>query len=281
MDEWIYYTDLYESHKKKKNKNNSAIIALLVIFIIIIICLFLFYYARRSSSTATVIDSPTCHDCESIDDIAYNAAAASAMAKRMQYDNFNEMKSANQDKIYYSDQLDPLVIGKLYQNTSDKRPIYTQRTAYGAPVWETQNISQYGKIGYREPRGLHEFNSSSYYKDVGVSPYIWRDGKQTNQNYDELMSSLQSYDANLYNNLAKEEYSSMQQEQNISNILKNMNAADDGVPQSWNLPSTPILNYNLNNNLNTDDYYGTEGVTPYVKDGIQTMFTPDHDPLMG
>jgi len=277
MDEWVFYTNLY----KKKKKNNSGIAIILVIFIIIIIiCIFLFYANARRNNTM-IIDSPTCDDCVDIVDIAGRSNKFNGPNQKTQYNNFNKIKNANQEKIYYSDQIDPLVIGKLYQTTSDRRPIYTQRTAYGAPVWETQDISQYGKVGYREPRGLHEFNSSSYYKDVGVSPYVWKDGKQTNQNYDELMSSLQSYDANLYNNLSKEEYSLAQQQENISNILNGIMAADDGVPQNWNLPSTPILNYNLNNNLNTNDYYGVEGATPYTKDGINTMFTPDHDPLMG
>jgi len=308
MDEWAYYMNVYQGHPRHK-KNNSAAIAILIILIIVIIIIFIFFLIRRNNMN--IIDSPTSNDCIDIDlllhnahnnnampnsampnsammnsamankFIANNAAANNAALQKQQYNNYNIMKNNNQDKIYYSDQLDPLVVGQLYENTSDRRPIYTQRTAYGQPVWETEEISKYGKVGYYAPRGLHEFNSSYYYKDVGASPYIWRDGQSTNQNYENLMSSLESYDANLYNNLSKEEYDINQKRENINNILNSIKSADDGIPQNWNLPSTPILNYNINNNLNTDDYYGTEGATPYTESGIRTMFTPDHSPLMG
>lgn len=295
MDEWAYYMDVYQGHPR--HKKNSAAIAILIILIIVIIIIFIFFLIRRGRAmNMNVIDSPTCDDCIDIDllhhnaanspytnihNAANNAAANAASLRKQQYDNYNIMKNNNQDKIYYSDQLDPLVVGQLYQNTSDKRPIYTQRTAYGQPVWETEEISKYGKLGYYAPRGLNEYNSSYYYKDVGASPYVWRDGKSTNQNYENLMSSLESYDANLYNNLSKAEYDINQKKENINNTLNSIKSADDGIPQNWNLPSTPILNYNINNNLNTDDYYGTEGATPYTGSGIRTMFTPDHSPLMG
>jgi hypothetical protein len=306
MDEWAYYMNVYQGHPRHK-KNNSAAIAILIILIIVIIIIFIFFLIRRNSMN--IIDSPTSNDCIDIDLLLHNAngtiankaaanraaangamankfitnnaAANSAALQKQQYDNYNIMKNNNQDKIYYSDQLDPLVVGQLYENTSDRRPIYTQRTAYGQPVWETEEISKYGKVGYYAPRGLHEYNSSYYYQDVGASPYVWKDGQSTNQNYEELMSSLESYDANLYNNLSKEEYDINQKRENINNILNSIKSADDGIPQNWNLPSTPILNYNINNNLNTDDYYGTEGATPYTGSGIRTMFTPDHSPLMG
>lgn len=306
MDEWAYYMNVYQGHPHHK-KNNSAAIAILIILIIIIIIIFIFFLIRKNNMD--IIDSPTSNDCIDIDlllhnahnnmpnnampnnamannamankFIANNAAANNAALQKQQYDAFNIMKNNNQDKLYYSDQLDPLVVGQLYENTSDRRPIYTQRTAYGQPVWETEGISKYGKVGYYAPRGLHEYNSSYYYQDVGASPYVWRDGQSTNQNYEELMSSLESYDANLYNNLSKEEYDINQKRENINTILNSIKSADDGIPQNWNLPSTPILNYNINNNLNTDDYYGTEGATPYTGSGIRTMFTPDHSPLMG
>jgi hypothetical protein len=298
MDEWDYYMNLYQRHPKHK-KNNSAVIAIIIILIIFIILIFIFFIARRN--TMNVIDSPTFDDCIDINYLlqphvrngqnarnirnasnAFNAQnARNAQNAHNAYNNYNIMKNNNQDRIYYSDQLDPLVIGNLYENTSDRRPIYTQRTAYGQPVWETEEISKYGKVGYYAPRGLHEYNSSYYYKDVGASPYIWRDGQSSNQNYENLMSSLESYDANLYNNLSKEEYDINQKKENINNILNSIKSADDGIPQNWNLPSTPILNYNLNNNLNTDDYYGIEGPMVYSGCGIRNMFTPDHDPLMG
>lgn len=276
MDEWTYYMNVYPRHKKK----NSAAIAIVIILIIFIVIVFIFFLMRYNNNNNTnVIDSPTCDDCIDIAALLDNNLLHNNSLHKQQYNIYNEMKNNNQDKIYYSDQLDPLVIGKLYENTLDRRPIYTQRTAYGQPVWETEEISKYGKVGYHAPRGLHEFNSSYYYKDVGASPYIWRDGKSTNQNYENLMSSLESYDANLYNNLCKGEYDINQKKENINNIFNSIRAADDGIPQNWNLPSTPILNYNLNN-LNTQDYYGIEGATPYTRDGIKTMFTPDHDPLM-
>ena len=109
------------------------------------------------------------------------------------------------------------------------------------------------------------------------------------------MNSLESYDGNLYNNIAKEEYDPNQTQKNVNTLANNIKSADDGIPQNWNLPSTPIINYNSNNQLSSKkygqqlansitppkDYYGHEGVTPSIQDGLQQMFIPDHDPLIG
>jgi hypothetical protein len=209
-------------------------------------------------------------------------ARENAAFNRETFDNYNDMKTGNINKLYYSDQIDPIITGQLFKEWNNRKPIYSQRTAYGAPVWETQNISRYGIIGYQAPRGLHEYNVDSYYKDVGVSPYIWRNGELTNQTYDQLAASMESFEPNLYNDVAKAEFDQRQENINIDNILNSINAADDGIPQNWVLPSTPILNYNINNadSQYGKDYYGEEGATPFTAAGITNMFTPDHDPLM-
>lgn len=51
---------------------------------------------------------------------------------------------------------------------------------------------------------------------------------------------------------------------------------DDGIPEEWRLPSTPIRWYKPRQR----DYYGPEGVRPYTA-GLFAPFTPDHDPLIG
>jgi len=283
MDIWAYYLAEY---KKKQTNKNGTIAAIIIILIVIILIIIILYYMKNKKNVRIAEcngkNCGSCGQCGMYDNVEDLIAKKNADAKRLEFDLFNEMKDKNLHKVYYSDQLDPLITGSLYNEWDNRKPIYSQRTAYGAPVWETQNISQYGVIGYQAPRGLHEYKSDSYYKDVGVSPYIWRDGELTNQTYDELAASMRSYDPNLYNDIAKEEYDQNQQRKNIDNILHSINAADDGIPQNWDLPSTPIINYNMNSiPLNYGrDYYGEEDATPFTADGISTMFTPDHDPLM-
>jgi hypothetical protein len=283
MDIWAYYLAEY----KKKQTNKSGIAAAIIIVLIIIVLIIVLYYIRRKKKNNVINlcnngQCGQCRNCGMYDNVEDLIAKKNADDKRLEFDLFNEMKDRNLHKLYYSDQIDPIITGSLYNEWDNRKPIYSQRTAYGAPSWETQNISQYGVIGYQAPRGLHEYRSDSYYKDVGVSPYIWRDGKLTNQTYDELAASMESYDPNVYNDIAKVEYDKNQQRTNINNILHSMNAADDGIPQNWNLPSTPIINYNMSAiplNIGSD-YYGEEGVTPFTADGLANMFVPDHDPLM-
>jgi hypothetical protein len=283
MDIWAYY--LTEYKKKQTHKNTitvGIIIALIVIFLIIVV-----YYIQLNKKNKKISNCNTgncghCGKCGMYENVEDLIAKKNANSKRLEFDLFSQMQDKNLHKVYYSDQLDPLITGSLYNEWGNRKPIYSQRTAYGAPAWETQNISKYGVIGYQAPRGLHEYKSDSYYKDVGVSPYIWQNGKLTNQTYDELAASMVSYDPNLYNNIAKAEYDQNQQRENINNILYSINAADDGIPQNWNLPSTPIINYNINNvPLNIGrDYYSEEGATPFTANGVESMFIPDHEPLM-
>jgi len=200
-----------------------------------------------------------------------------------------EAEQNNQiNKLYYSDQLDPVIVGNLYETYNNKKPIYTQRTSYGAPVWETQEISKFGKVGYTAPRGLSEYNSANYYKNVGVTNNIWRDGHLTNETYEQAMNDLNSFDADLYNNVATGD--------NLINEIQRQRAfADDGVPQNWNLPSTPLLSYAIKKDEcpteygeylkysiePKEDYFGVEGPTPYIPNGINNIFIPDHDPKIG
>jgi hypothetical protein len=50
---------------------------------------------------------------------------------------------------------------------------------------------------------------------------------------------------------------------------------DDGIPEEWQIPSTPIRWYGPEQR----DYYGPEGATPYSV-GLYSIQEPDHDPLM-
>lgn len=50
---------------------------------------------------------------------------------------------------------------------------------------------------------------------------------------------------------------------------------DDGIPEAWRLPSTPIRWYKPRQR----DYWGPQGLTPYVV-GLYALREPDHEPLM-
>ncbi len=51
---------------------------------------------------------------------------------------------------------------------------------------------------------------------------------------------------------------------------------DDGIPETWAFPSTPVRWYGPNKR----DYYGIEGPTVY-SEGLYSLREPDHDPLVG
>ena len=279
MDIWAYYVTAYQDKKKRHHNNIAAGIIIAIIVIIIIICIIIIIINKKRAILPLRLDENSCENYQHLKDLI---AKNKATDDRAQFDLYHQIEAKNRNKIYYSDEIDPIITGRLYREEDDRRPIYTQRTAYGTPVWETQNISKYGKVGYREPRGLEEYNSASYYADVGVAPYIWRDGRLSNQNYDESVASIKSYDPNLYNNISKGEYDVYQRQKNINGLAKEMIYADDGIPQNWNLPSTPILDYNRTGDLAHSnyggDYYSPGGPVPFTADGIATMFTPDHEP---
>ncbi|MFA6165780.1 MAG: hypothetical protein WC700_04130 [Gemmatimonadaceae bacterium] len=50
---------------------------------------------------------------------------------------------------------------------------------------------------------------------------------------------------------------------------------DDGIPEAWRLPSTPVRWYRPKQR----DYYGPEGPTVY-SEGLYAIAEPDHDPLV-
>jgi hypothetical protein len=51
--------------------------------------------------------------------------------------------------------------------------------------------------------------------------------------------------------------------------------ADDGIPENWRFPSTPVGWYRPRQR----DFYGPEGATPYAA-GLYELGEPDHDPKM-
>lgn len=52
--------------------------------------------------------------------------------------------------------------------------------------------------------------------------------------------------------------------------------SDDGIPENWNLPSTPLEFYAVVGG----DYYGAEGPTPYCGAGLEMTSVGDHRALM-
>jgi hypothetical protein len=50
---------------------------------------------------------------------------------------------------------------------------------------------------------------------------------------------------------------------------------DDGIPEAWRLPSTPVRWYRPRQR----DYWGPQGLTPYVV-GLYSLREPDHEVLM-
>lgn len=280
--DWTYYLDNYKEKKRHKH-NNGAIIAVVLIIIIIIIILIIFFI-NKNQQKKTIID-PIINNKKPI--IAHNIKNNDNIDLRPQsvIDKENKI-TENLNKVYYSEQVNPLIFGKWHESTNYKKPIYVQRSSDGTPLFnDTRPISKYGKIGYSSPRGLSEYNSAHYDKDVGNTKYIWRDGKLTNQTYDDMINSLESIDNDLYNNIAQGIYDKSQSEKNLQEISKKITYENNGIPQNWNLPSTSILNFAMNpkNNKSMEggnDYYGIEGATPAIQDGLSIMFVPDHSPLM-
>ena len=52
--------------------------------------------------------------------------------------------------------------------------------------------------------------------------------------------------------------------------------SNDGIPENWNLPSTPLQFYAVVGG----DYYGAEGPTPYCGAGLEMISVGDHRPLL-
>ena len=121
--------------------------------------------------------------------------------------------------MYHTDEVDPLMTGRLYAHSDHMRNIYVQRTA----------LDDLGK-------GLVEFNSSGNPGDVGVDagPY-----------------GMAEYGGQRY-------------------------GYDDGIPENYGFPSTPLRWYRPNQR----DYYGAQGPTPYST-GVYNLTEPDHDPVVG
>jgi len=272
-----------DNYKQKKHhkSNNVAIIAVVLIIVIIIIILIIFFINKNQQKNVIepIINKKPiiAHNIKNNDNIDLRPQSV--------IDQENEI-TENLNKVYYSEKLNPLLVGKWHESTDYKKPIYIQRSSDGTPLFNnTRPISKYGKIGYSSPRGLSEYNSAHYDKDVGNTKYIWRNGKLTNQKYDDMINSLESIDNDLYNNIAQGIYDKPQSEKNLQEIAKKITYENNGISQNWNLPSTSILNFAMKpkNNKSMEggnDYYGIEGATPAIQDGLSMMFVPDHSPLM-
>lgn len=258
---------------KSTNGGKIAIIILIVVIIVIIIIIIIICSVKNNQSQNEIIEVPV---------IKNNIKKYNKIDLRPQsvIDSENE-KNNNLNKVYYSEPLNPLIVGNLHESRNYKRPIYVQRSSDGNPITNFKQISKFGKLGYSAPRGLAEYNSANYSTDVGNTNNIWRDGKLTNQTYDDMVNSLESQDNDLYNNIAKGMYDSNQLKKNHDNILNNIISEYDGIPQNYNLPSNSILKYTIDQlqNNTSVDFYGIEGVTPSVQNGLKTMFIPDHSPL--
>ena len=254
---------MYNSYEAK-NKNNGFFVGCIIIIIIVIILIIFgvsYKYCNMTSSKNTnqeiVINNVPIINRQSQQ--PQQPQQSQQIDIRPQHKINKEKKINNNiNKLYYTDEVDPIIMGGLYKN---KRPIYTQRNNNGTPV----GIPNITKSRESPPRGLSEYNSSHYYKDVGVSTNIWKNGQLTNQNYSDLKNSLESFEPNLYNDIANEKYNIAQNKSNINKLIQQDRASTNGIPQNWNLSPEYNLNYAPK---------GSNGM-------LTTMFVPDHDPLIG
>jgi hypothetical protein len=272
--DWEYYLDNY--NQKKRNSSNGKIAIIVIIIIIIIVVLIIFFINKNQQKN---VNTPIMNNIKK--EVIHNNKDNNKIDLRPKEVIDREIEIRNNlNKVYYSEQLNPLIMGNAYEMTNYKKPIYVQRASDGTPLSiDDLPISKYGKIGYSAPRGLSEYNSAHYDKGVGNTNYIWRDGKLTNQTYDDMINELDSIDYDLYNNIAKGIYDKKQSEKNIQEISKKISDEYNGIPQDVNLPSTTILNYSIQQNNKQSDYYGIQGATISIPNGLATMFIPDHSPL--
>ena len=151
---------------KPKQKNNNAILLIFIVIIIIIIIAFFIKNNLQSQSQYQNYQTSSMPFFNQLDmqDIIPSPQKINTDPLQIIQDPYPI------DKIYYSDQVDPIVTGNLYQNVNNLRPVYTQRTAFGLPKWDTQYASANGNFGPKAPTGqLTEFNSSGASGDVGVT----------------------------------------------------------------------------------------------------------------
>ena len=238
----IYYEEDIFINPAVKQKNNN-IAAILLIFLVIIIIIIAFYITGKKNINSFKNSFQRYNPLESI-----SINDVLPQPKKINTDPLQEIKDPYPiERMYYSEQVDPIVTGNLYQNVNNLRPVYTQRTAFGLPKWDTQYASANGNYGYKAPTGqLSEFNSSGSSGDVGVTVGPLK--------YDKISSI------------------------SVGPVVFPTNY-DDGIPSEWDLPSTPMLSY-YESHIPTEDYYGPEGPTPYSLKGFRMPFEQDNEPLM-
>ena len=251
------------SYEAKNKKNGFFVGCIIIIIIVIILIIFGVSYKYCNTTSSENTNQEIAINNAPIINRQPQQSRQSRQPQQIDIrpqHKINKEKKINNNinKLYYTDEVNPIVMGGLYKN---KRPIYTQRNNNGTPV----GIPNITKSRESPPRGLSEYNSSHYYKDVGVSTNIWKNGQLTNQNYSDLKNSLESFEPNLYNDIANEKYNIAQQKSNINKLIQQDKASTNGIPQNWNLPSEYHLNYAPK---------GSNGM-------LTTMFVPDHDPLIG
>ena len=215
-----------------KKKNNTGL-ALLLFLIVIIILIMAFMFIQQNSTNSQ-------NSFMNLNSILMPPSEMPSDPLQVINDPYPT------GRFYYAQEVDPIVTGNLYNETNNLRPVYSQRTAFGLPSWQTQAISTNGNLGYQASRGLTEFSSSGSSGDVGVTvgPLVYND--------------LTSID--------------------VGPVVF-PSVWDDGIPQEWNFPSTPMLSW-YESHIPTEDYYGPEGPTVYALKGINIPFEPDHEPLM-
>ena len=236
------------------NKNNFFVGIIIIIIIVIILIIFGVIYKNCNTTSVGTSNNEIV-----INNAPSNKSHLSHLIDIRPQNKINKEKKINNNinKMYYTDEVDPIIMGGIYKN---KRPIYTQRNNIGTPM----AIPNIPKSRNNPPRGLSENNSAHYYKDVGVSTNIWKNGQLTNQNYADLNNSLESFDSNLYNDIANEKYNIAQMKSNINKLIQQDRASTNGVHQNWNVSPEYNLNYAPK---------GSNGM-------LTTMFVPDHEPLI-
>lgn len=141
--------------------------------------------------------------------------------------------------LYYSDDVDPMVTGMRYAGRP--RAVYAERTSHG-DEWGLEEYADGnpGEVGYDVG-------------PIGNSGLAGRPG-------------VRGRGAR-----ARPEFAPGPPPVSRPGDL----TFDDGIPENWNLPATPIQEYAVVG----EDYYGAEGPTVACGQGLEMTFVGDHQPL--
>jgi len=137
--------------------------------------------------------------------------------------------------LYYSDDVDPMVTGMRYAGRP--RAIYAERTSHG-DEWGLEEYADGnpGEVGYDVG-------------PIGNSGLAGRPGVRGGRRGGPPGPPPVSRPGDL--------------------------TFDDGIPENWNLPSTPFQEYAVIG----EDYYGAEGPTVACGQSLEMTFVGDHQPL--